>query len=159
MSKQFTFCANKEDDVWMLEIIKEIFPNPYFIANELRFENYPLDNLDINPTLFTDKKYINYLEYFDYRDFNNNFEKVLDKFESPVIEYSASLMSNNSYGFGRFYCAYSSNKEFSQEVSKLFRKLKKQFHYFKEHKLYVSKTIDLEKAYFYLDNKEVQLTL
>lgn len=162
MSRQFRFCANENDDVLFLEIIKKIFPNPYFVSDELKSGNYPLKKIDINPTLFTDKNYLDCLKYFDYQDFNNNIEKVLDKYKSPVIEYSKSIKhfknDKECYGFGRFYCAFSSkDKEFSKEVSTLFRLLKKEFYYFKEHSLYVSKNIDLDTAYFYLNKEYRQL--
>lgn len=129
MSKQFTFCANEHDDVLFLEIIKKIFPNPYFISDDLKLGSYPLDKLDVNPTLFSDEKYLKEMQYFDYQDFNNNTEKVLDKYKSPVVEYSKSIKhfknGKECYGFGRFYCSFSKDKEFLKEVSNLFRLLKK----------------------------------
>ena len=153
MSKQFTFCANESDDVLFLEIIKRVFPNPYSINRSPMDKNPPLKNLEKFTIIFTDEKYLDHLEYFDKQKIDGTFEKVFDMFESPVIEYSPSVKGFEDgiefYGFGRFYCAFSKNKEFSKEVSKLFRLIKKECHYFKDESLYVSKSIDLDTAIFY----------
>ncbi len=163
MGKQFTFCANSADTLWLYEVVKEVFASPMAVPYDEEngsIEPYSMLVFNLNTLYFTDKVFIPMLAYFDYQRDDGSVEKVLDYGECPVVEYSASVQrADGLYGFGRFYCSYNKDKNFAKMVSTLFRKLKKEFLYCKEHQLYVSKTIDLDYAKFYLLEKETHLNI
>lgn len=143
MSKQFTFCANPEDIEWMQRTVFDIFERPIEVCRHKKdIEYQAMYSFNKNPFFFTDILYKSQLAYYDYTNFNNEIEERLDYRNSPVIEYTASISKGNLYGFGRFYCPYNKDKDFSKLVSTLFRKLKKEFYYCKAHQLYISKTKD-----------------
>lgn len=77
--------------------------------------------------------------------------------KSPVLEYRVPFQREDmAYIAGRFYCC-SDNNDFSQMVSKFYRKIKKNFRYVKSWKCYISNSIDVETSQFFIPNRIITI--
>ena len=118
-------------------------------------ENYPPFDISVNDR----KMYLtgkSFQQYLSYSTFGTTAE-ILDYRKSPVLEYIIPFQREDmTYIEGRFYCN-SDNIEFSQMVSKFFRKIKKEFRYVKFWKCYISNSIDVEASQFFIPNRIITI--
>lgn len=122
-------------------------------------ENYPPFDISVNDRkmYLTGKSFQQYLSYSTFEYYDGTTAEILDYRKSPVLEYIIPFQREDmTYIEGRFYCN-SDNMEFSQMVSKFFRKIKKEFRYVKFWKCYISNSIDVEASQFFIPNRIITI--
>ena len=157
MGKQINFFATENDRIMIADILNSIFGElievPWSKGQFSSF-NPKKDNFQFYLAEKSREMDIFYRihEYYD-----GSTAEVLDYRKSPTLEYSPAFINQDGeYCKGRFYCC-SEDAEFSKKVSKFFSKLKKEFWYVKEKQAHISKSIDVEKHFFFIPNSTVKI--
>ena len=157
MGKQFTFFKDKRDDVMIANTLKNVFGEllcvPYYKGDLSPFD------ISVNDRriYLTGKSFQQYISYRTHENYDGSTAEVLDFRESQVLEYVVPSQSEDMiYYEGRFFCC-SENIEFSQMVSKFFRKIKKELRYMKFWRVYLSNSIDVETSQFFIPNRIITI--
>ena len=157
MGKQFTFFKDKRDDVMIANTLKSVFGEllcvPFY-----KGELYPFDiNTNERVIYLTSKSFQNNISYDEDKNNDGLICETLNRWKSPILEYRIPFQREDmTYVDGRFYCS-TDNIEFSQIVSKFFRKLKKEFRYVKLWSCYISNSIDVETSQFFIPNRIITI--
>lgn len=159
MSKQINFYATEDDKVVILNLLSSVFGElievPRYAKNNISSFN---THIEKRVLYLAEKKRENEIIYRIHEYYDGSISEVLDCIKSPVLEYSLPFKNMEEYFInGRFYCC-SDNAEFSKKVSVFFAKLKKEFWYIKKWKIYISKSIDVNNASFFVPNRVVKIS-
>jgi hypothetical protein len=154
MGKQVNFYLDEKDKPFILNIFNEIFENPidvpYYKENDLKlFDSMGNEHRKYHISEFARKNDIIY-RLHEYNDGRKAY--ILDTYKSPVFEFDQWFKNiYEEYVDGRFYINIDRDNvdlKFSEKVSKLFSRIKKEFWYYKKEKIYISKNIDIENSLF-----------
>lgn len=159
MSKQINFYATEDDKVLISNILIRVFGElievPLYTKNNISSFDPQIEK---EVLYLAEKNRENEIIYRIHEYYDGSKSEVLDRTKSPVLEYSLPLKNMEGYFInGRFYCC-SDNAEFSKKVSVFFAKLKKEFWYIKKWKIYISKSIDVNNALFFVPNRVVKIS-
>ena len=157
MGKQINFFATESDRIMIADILNSVFGElidvPYHKGKLSSFD----PKTDNHNFYLAEKSRENDIFYRTHEYYDGSTVDVLDYRKSPTLEYSVAFRNiEGEYVKGRFYCC-SEDAEFSRKVLKFFTKLKKEFCYAKERKIYISKSIDVEKTFFFIPNSTVKI--
>ena len=138
MGKQFEFYSHKNDDEMIANTLRSVFGELLCVPH-YKGDLSPFDICANDRKMYlTGKSFQQYISYYTHEYYDGTTAEVLDYVKSPVLEYRVPFQREDmAYIAGRFYCC-SDNNDFSQMVSKFFRKIKKKFLYVKFWKCYIS---------------------
>lgn len=124
MGKQFEFYSYKNDDEMIANTLRSVFGEllcvPRYKGDLSPFDICANDRL----MYLTGKSFQQYISYYTHEYYDGTTAEVLDYVKSPVLEYRVPFQREDmAYIAGRFYCC-SDNNDFSQMVSKFYRKIK-----------------------------------
>ena len=127
MGKQFEFYSYKNDDEMIANTLRSVF-GELLCVPRYKGDLSPFDICANDRLMYlTGKSFQQYISYY-----------------------------THEYYDGRFYCC-SDNNDFSQMVSKFYRKIKKNFRYVKSWKCYISNSIDVETSQFFIPNRIITI--
>ena len=157
MGKQFEFYSHKNDDEMIANTLRSVFGELLCVAH-YKGDLSPFDICANDRKMYlTGKSFQQYISYYTHEYYDGTTAEVLDYVKSPVLEYRVPFQREDmAYIAGRFYCC-SDNNDFSQMVSKFFRKIKKKFLYVKFWKCYISNSIDVEASQFFIPNRIITI--
>lgn len=157
MGKQFEFYSHKNDDEMIVNTLRSVF-GELLCVTYYKGDLSPFDiSVNDRKMYLTGKSFQQYISYCTHEYYDGTTAEVLDYVKSPVLEYRVPFQRDGmTYIDGRFYCN-SDNIEFSQMVSRFFRKIKKEFQYVKFWKCYISKSIDVEASQFFIPNRIITI--
>lgn len=157
MGKQFEFYSHKYDNEMIVNTLRSVFGEllyvPYYKGDLSPFDI----SVNDRKMYLTGKSFQQYISYSTHEYYDGTTAEIIDHVKSPVLEYIVPFQREDmTYVEGRFYCN-SDNIEFSQMVSKFFRKIKKKFRYVKFWKCYISNSIDVEASQFFIPNRIITI--
>lgn len=157
MGKQFEFYSYRNDDEMIANTLRSVF-GELLCVPRYKGDLFPFDICANDRRMYlTGKSFQQYISYYTHEYNDGTTAEVLDYVKSPVLEYRVPFQREDmAYIAGRFYCC-SDNNDFSQMVSKFFRKIKKKFRYVKFWKCYISNSIDVEASQFFIPNRIITI--